>query len=60
MPGWASTVGMLSLLGGIQLLTIGVIGEYLGRLFLSNLNRPAFVISERTRPISERVPAGQP
>ena len=60
VPGWASTVGMLSLLGGIQLLTIGVIGEYLGRLFLSNLNRPAFVISERTRPISERVPAGQP
>jgi dolichol-phosphate mannosyltransferase len=60
VPGWASTVGMLSLLGGIQLLTIGVIGEYLGRLFLSNLNRPAFVISERTRPIRERVPAGLP
>ena len=47
MPGWASTVGLLSLLGGIQLLTIGVIGEYLGRLFLSNLNRPPFVISEQ-------------
>ena len=47
VPGWASVAGLLSLLGGIQLLTIGVLGEYLGRLFLSNLNRPHFVIKER-------------
>jgi hypothetical protein len=39
--------GLLSLLGGIQLLTIGVVGEYLGRLFISNLNRPHFVIKEQ-------------
>ena len=49
VPGWASTVGLLSLLGGIQLLTLGVVGEYLGRLFLSSLNRPTFVIREETR-----------
>ena len=48
VPGWASTVGLLALLGGIQLLTLGVIGEYLGRLFLSSLNRPSFVIKEQT------------
>lgn len=47
VPGWASVAGLLSLLGGIQLLTIGVLGEYLGRLFISNLNRPHFVIKER-------------
>lgn len=47
VPGWASVAGLLSLLGGIQLLTIGVLGEYLGRLFLSNLNRPHFVIKEQ-------------
>ena len=47
VTGWASVAGLLSLLGGIQLLTIGVLGEYLGRLFLSNLNRPHFVIKER-------------
>jgi dolichol-phosphate mannosyltransferase len=46
--GWASTVGMLSLLGGIQLVTLGVVGEYLGRLFLSSLNRPTFVVREQT------------
>jgi polyisoprenyl-phosphate glycosyltransferase len=45
--GWASMTGLLSLLGGIQLLTIGVVGEYLGRLFISNLNRPHFVVKEQ-------------
>ena len=53
--GWASTVGLLSLLGGIQLLTLGIIGEYLGRLFLSSLNRPRFVIREQSRVESPNV-----
>jgi polyisoprenyl-phosphate glycosyltransferase len=60
VPGWASTVGLLSLLGGIQLLTLGVIGEYLGRLFISSLNRPAFVIREHTGSVQERVPTTTP
>jgi polyisoprenyl-phosphate glycosyltransferase len=48
VPGWASTAGLLSLLGGIQLLTLGVLGEYVGRLFLSSLQRPHFVVADRT------------
>jgi hypothetical protein len=60
VPGWASTVGLLSLLGGIQLLTLGVVGEYLGRLFLSSLNRPPFVILEQTGSVQARVPAAVP
>lgn len=47
VAGWASVVGLLSLLGGIQLFMMGILGEYLGRLFLSNLNRPHYVICER-------------
>jgi len=47
VPGWASVMGLLSLLGGIQLVTIGVVGEYLGRIFVAHLNRPHFVVSER-------------
>jgi glycosyltransferase involved in cell wall biosynthesis len=47
VPGWASVAGLLSLFGGLQLLTIGVLGEYLGRLFLANLGRPHFVVQER-------------
>jgi dolichol-phosphate mannosyltransferase len=58
--GWASTVGMLSLLGGIQLVTLGVVGEYLGRLFLSSLNRPTFVVREQTKAVSERARSAAP
>jgi polyisoprenyl-phosphate glycosyltransferase len=47
VPGWASVMGLLSLLGGIQLITIGVVGEYLGRVFVAQLNRPHFVVRER-------------
>jgi glycosyltransferase involved in cell wall biosynthesis len=60
VPGWASTVGLLSLLGGIQLLTLGILGEYLARLFLSSLNRPSFVIREQTGSVQERLPAAAP
>jgi polyisoprenyl-phosphate glycosyltransferase len=47
VPGWASTAGLLALLGGIQLLTLGVLGEYVGRLFVANLRRPHFVVLEQ-------------
>jgi polyisoprenyl-phosphate glycosyltransferase len=47
VPGWASVMGLLSLLGGIQLVTIGVLGEYVGRVFVAQLNRPHFVIRDR-------------
>ena len=60
VPGWASTVGLLSLLGGIQLLTLGIVGEYLGRLFLSSLNRPSFVIREQTGSARTRLSAPTP
>jgi dolichol-phosphate mannosyltransferase len=48
VPGWASTAGLVALVGGIQLLTIGVLGEYVGRVFLKTTERPQFVVSEST------------
>jgi polyisoprenyl-phosphate glycosyltransferase len=48
VPGWASMTGLLSLLGGIQLLTLGVLGEYVGRIFMATLHRPRFVISKES------------
>jgi glycosyltransferase involved in cell wall biosynthesis len=48
VPGWASMTGLLSLLGGIQLLTLGVLGEYVGRLFLSTMKRPSYVIRDQS------------
>lgn len=50
VQGWASVMGLLSLLGGIQLVTIGLLGEYVGRLFIGGLNRPHFVVLEQTGP----------
>ena len=48
IPGWTSTVLPVYLLGGIQLLSLGVIGEYLGKIYLETKNRPRFFISEST------------
>ena len=43
--GWASIVFICSLLGGIQLLAIGMIGEYLGRLFIGVNKQPQYVVA---------------
>ena len=48
VQGWASTLIAVCLLGGIQLLSLGVIGEYIGKIFLETKQRPRFIISERT------------
>lgn len=44
--GWASTVVVILLLGGIQLVSMGIIGEYMGRVFLHQSKEPQFVIKE--------------
>jgi polyisoprenyl-phosphate glycosyltransferase len=45
--GWASVIVSLFIIGGIQLFALGMIGEYLGRLFLKDNGRPQFVIREQ-------------
>lgn len=47
VPGWATTVGLVSLLGGIQLLMIGILGEYVGRIYEQVKQRPLYVTRER-------------
>jgi dolichol-phosphate mannosyltransferase len=42
--GWASTVVIILFLGGVQLLTIGIIGEYLARIYDEVKQRPQFVV----------------
>jgi polyisoprenyl-phosphate glycosyltransferase len=48
VSGWASTAGLVALVGGIQLFTIGVLGEYVGRIFLRTTDRPQFVVGDST------------
>ena len=45
-PGYASTIVIVLFLGGIQLLSLGLIGEYLGRLFIEAKQRPLYLIDE--------------
>lgn len=48
VPGWSSTLIAVCLLGGIQLVSIGVIGEYVGKIYLETKARPRYIVSERT------------
>ena len=48
VTGWASTVCIVCFMGGIQLMCLGVIGEYIGKIYMEVKNRPRFIISERT------------
>jgi dolichol-phosphate mannosyltransferase len=46
VSGWTSVIAAIFLLGGVQLLVLGVIGEYLGRLYLESKRRPLYVIDQ--------------
>lgn len=48
VSGWASTTCILCFLGGIQLLSLGVIGEYIGKIYLETKARPRYILSEKT------------
>jgi dolichol-phosphate mannosyltransferase len=45
--GWASVAGLLSLLGGLQLLIMGILGEYIGMIFEAQQARPPFIVAEQ-------------
>jgi hypothetical protein len=46
IPGWASVVLPMYFLGGVQLLALGVIGEYLGKLYVETKSRPRYFIEQ--------------
>jgi hypothetical protein len=45
-PGWASIVVPVALVGGLQLASLGVIGEYIGKIYLEVKHRPVFDVEE--------------
>lgn len=46
LPGWTSTVVPMYFLGGIQLLSLGVIGEYVAKIYIESKGRPRFHIDK--------------
>ena len=46
IPGWASSVVPIYFLGGIQLLSIGILGEYVAKIYLETKQRPRYVIEK--------------
>ena len=47
LPGWASLFFSIVFLGGVQLITIGLIGEYVGKIYQEIQNRPQYLIKEK-------------
>ncbi len=48
VTGWSSTVCIVLFLGGVQLLCVGVLGEYIGKIYAEVKRRPRYIISENT------------
>lgn len=47
VPGWASLIVVVLLLAGVQLITLGIVGEYVGKIYDEVRRRPTFVVAER-------------
>lgn len=54
VAGWASTVCIICLLGGVQLISLGILGQYIGKIYLETKRRPRYIISARTWENDER------
>ncbi|MCR5342824.1 MAG: glycosyltransferase family 2 protein [Butyrivibrio sp.] len=46
IPGWTTTVLSIWAIGGLTMISLGVIGEYIGKIYLETKNRPRYIISE--------------
>ena len=47
--GWPSMISIILFLGGFQLLTIGILGKYIGKIFMETKKRPIYVIKEKSK-----------
>lgn len=64
MPGWATITASISFLGGIQLIGIGIIGEYVGRIFEEVKQRPLYLLRKEPsvfdrQALSDRKPVSE-
>jgi len=57
LPGWTTIILAVLFLGGVQLITIGIIGEYLGKLLIQSKGRPKYIIKQTHQDAKEENPA---
>lgn len=57
IPGWTSLAVLVSFLSGVQLLTLGVLGEYLGQVLEESKRRPLYIVAEQQLPQLKSPPA---
>jgi len=55
VQGWTSVIVTLTFLGAVQLVSVGILGEYLARIYEQTRGMPRFVILERDEPLPERI-----
>lgn len=48
IDGWTSMISILCFVSGVQLVSLGVIGEYIGKIYLETKHRPRYIIEEKT------------
>lgn len=53
LAGWSSTISLLLFIGGLILFMLGLIGEYIGRIYICINNSPQYVIRDVTRPVTK-------
>ncbi len=56
VSGWASMTCIICFISGVQLISLGVIGEYIGKIYLETKHRPRYIISGRTGDFSGEIP----
>lgn len=54
VAGWSSMISIVCFIGGVQLVSIGVLGEYIGKIYMEVKQRPRYIISERTDDMKDK------
>jgi glycosyltransferase involved in cell wall biosynthesis len=58
VPGWTSVIFVTSFLGGVQLIVLGVVGEYVGRTYIESKGRPLYIVDHSAGLGPSQVPDG--